>query len=87
MEPQPPASSSPPSPAINRVVQAWSEIPAFEDEEAEAAFWAETQIDARLMARDIHKAITPESAAIMLTRECSRSSGGWRAGVISTITP
>ena len=52
--------------SINRVVQAWSEIPAFEGEAEEAAFWAESQIDARLMGTAVHKAVTPESAAITL---------------------
>ena len=51
---------------VKRTVSAWSDIPAFEDESDEAAFWAENQIDPRLMAATVHKAITPESAAITL---------------------
>ena len=58
--------SSPPGGLVQRVVHAWSEVPAFEDEEVEAAFWAESQIDARLMGMNIHKAVTPETAAITL---------------------
>ena len=50
----------------SRIVHQWSEIPAFGDEEDEAAFWAESQIDARLMHMAVHKAVTPESAAITL---------------------
>ena len=53
-------------PVIKRTISTWSEIPAFEEESDEAAFWAESQIDARLMAANVHKAVTPESAAITL---------------------
>jgi predicted DNA binding CopG/RHH family protein len=31
------------------VLTSWEEVPLFDSEEAEAAFWAETQIDLRLM--------------------------------------
>ncbi len=31
------------------VLMSWEEVPLFDSEEAEAAFWAETQIDLRLM--------------------------------------
>lgn len=58
--------SSPSDIPIPHVVKAWSEIPAFEDEEDEAAFWAQAQIDTRLMGTAIHKAVTPETAAITL---------------------
>ncbi len=51
---------------VPRTIHAWSEIPAFEDEDAEAAFWAESQIEARLMGMAIHKAVTPENAALTL---------------------
>ena len=55
-----------PTPAVKRTIPKWSDIPAFEDEADEAAFWAENQIDPRLMAAAVHKAVTPESAAITL---------------------
>lgn len=58
--------ASPPAGPVQRVVRAWSEVPAFEGEEDEAAFWAESQIDARLMGMTIHRAVTPETAAITL---------------------
>ena len=51
---------------VSRVVRAWVEVPAFEGEDDEAAFWTQTQIDARLMSEAVHKAVTPETAAIML---------------------
>ena len=57
---------SPQQSPVRRVVGAWSEIPAFEGEEDEAAFWVQSQIDPRLMATTIHKATTPETAAITL---------------------
>ena len=53
-------------PGPGRVVQAWSEVPAFDGEDEEAAYWAQSQIDVRLMSEAIHKAVTPESAAIVL---------------------
>jgi len=31
------------------VITSWEEVPLFDSEEAEAAFWAETQVDLRLM--------------------------------------
>lgn len=31
------------------VIASWDEVPLFDSEEAEAAFWAETQVDLRLM--------------------------------------
>ena len=55
-----------PTTPVPHTVHAWSEIPAFEDEDTEAAFWAESQIEARLMGTAIHKAVTPETAAITL---------------------
>ena len=49
-----------------RVITAWSEVPHFETEEDEAAFWAETRIDARLMNSSLLKADTRESTTITL---------------------
>lgn len=31
------------------VIASWDEVPLFDSEEAEAAFWAETRVDLRLM--------------------------------------
>ncbi len=31
------------------VITSWDEVPLFDSEEAEAAFWADTQVDLRLM--------------------------------------
>ena len=31
------------------VITSWEEVPLFDSEEAEAAFWADTQVDLRLM--------------------------------------
>ncbi len=49
-----------------RVITTWSEVPHFETEEDEAAFWAETRIDARLMNSSLLKADTRESTTITL---------------------
>ena len=34
--------------ALN-VISTWEEVPLFDGEQAEAAFWAENQVDLRLM--------------------------------------
>ena len=49
-----------------RVVTNWSEIPHFESEEDEAAWWAEARIDVRLMNGSLLKADTRESTTITL---------------------
>ena len=49
-----------------RVVNKWSEVPRFDTEEDEAAFWAETRIDVRLMNASLLKADTRESTTITL---------------------
>ncbi len=54
------------SPKITRVIALWSEVPAFESEEDEAAYWAQTRIDARLMNTAILKADTRESTTVTL---------------------
>lgn len=48
------------------VITRWSEIPHFETEEEEAAFWAQTRIDSRLMNAALQKADTRESTTITL---------------------
>ena len=47
-------------------ISSWSEIPEFEDEEAEAKFWSEHQLDGRLMNTSVHKPDSRESTTITL---------------------
>jgi predicted DNA binding CopG/RHH family protein len=49
-----------------RVITQWSEIPEFETEEDEAAFWLESRLDGRLMNAAVLKSDTRESATITL---------------------
>jgi predicted DNA binding CopG/RHH family protein len=49
-----------------KVINNWSEIPAFETEEEEAKFWADSRLDVRLMNASILKADTRESTTITL---------------------
>ena len=49
-----------------KVITRWSEIPKFESEEQEAAFWAESRLEVRLMNASILKADTRESTTITL---------------------
>ncbi len=45
-------------------ITSWSDMPHFESEELESAFWQEAQIDARLMNASLLKADTRESTTI-----------------------
>jgi len=47
-------------------ISRWSDIPAFDDEEAEARFWETHELDARLMAGSIHEPDSRESTTITL---------------------
>jgi len=49
-----------------KVITRWSDIPHFESEEEESAFWAECRIDVRLMNASLLKADTRESTTITL---------------------
>ncbi|MBP82391.1 MAG: hypothetical protein CMO61_00920 [Verrucomicrobiales bacterium] len=49
-----------------KTIQSWSEIPEFEDEAAEAAFWAKHSLDARLMNASLHRQNVRESTTITL---------------------
>jgi len=49
-----------------KIIASWSEIPHFDTEEEEAAYWAETRIDVRLMNASLLKADTRESTTITL---------------------
>ncbi len=50
---------------MNKITE-WSAIPEFETEQDEAAFWAEHQIDARLMNTALHRPDVRESTTITL---------------------
>lgn len=52
--------------SLARIVRQWSEVPAFEGEEAEAAYWAETTLDPRLMNASLRRADTRESISVTL---------------------
>jgi predicted DNA binding CopG/RHH family protein len=47
-------------------ISRWSDIPAFEDAEAEARFWETHELDGRLMAGSIHEPDSRESTTITL---------------------
>lgn len=47
-------------------IMSWREVPEFSDEEEEAQFWAEHQIDSRLMNSALHRPDVRESTTITL---------------------
>ena len=47
-----------------KTINAWSQVPRFETEEEEAAFWLETRIDSRLMNQALLRADNRESTTI-----------------------
>lgn len=49
-----------------RVIRQWAEVPLFESEEEEAAFWAEATLEPRLMNASLHRADTRESVSVTL---------------------
>jgi predicted DNA binding CopG/RHH family protein len=49
-----------------KVITTWSEVPHFETEDEESAFWADARIDVRLMNASLLKADTRESTTITL---------------------
>ena len=49
-----------------KLITRWAEIPNFETEEEEAAFWTDARLDVRLMNGAIQKADTRESTTITL---------------------
>ena len=49
-----------------KTVATWSQIPDFDDEAAEAAFWNEHELDPRLMAVSVHEPDARESTNITL---------------------
>lgn len=48
------------------IVRAWKDVPMFENEEAEGQFWAQHQLDARIMQMSIHRSDVRESTTITL---------------------
>lgn len=49
-----------------KVIRAWKEVPSFETDEAEGKFWAEHQLDGRLMQMAVHRPDVRESTTITL---------------------
>ena len=49
-----------------KVITTWADVPHFDNEEDEAAFWAETRLEVRLMNASLLKADTRESTTITL---------------------
>src|SRR5580658_5700186 len=47
-------------------ISSWDEVPLFDREEAEAAFWAETRIDVRLMEGSVMSTELADSVTISL---------------------
>ena len=45
-------------------LSSWADVPVFDSEEDEAKFWADTQLDVRLMSASLLKADTRESTTI-----------------------
>lgn len=52
--------------APTKTVTDWNDIPDFEDEEAEAKFWTDHELDSRLMAGAVHQPDSRESTTITL---------------------
>ncbi len=49
-----------------KTITSWSDIPDFEDEAAEALFWADHELDGKLMAGSVHEVDARESTTITL---------------------
>jgi len=47
-------------------ITSWEDLPDFEDDEAENAFWREHELGPKLMAGSIHETSTRESTTITL---------------------
>ncbi len=48
------------------IVRAWKDVPAFDSEDDERAFWNAHQLDARLMQMSMHRPDVRESTTITL---------------------
>ena len=63
----PPSSlTSPGSSPSLKALRTWKEVPPFETEEEECKFWADHQLDARLMQMSVHRPDVRESTTITL---------------------
>jgi len=61
------AGSGRSSNALVNTISTWEEVPLFDSEEAEAAFWADTRVDLRLMESAVaSSADSAESVTITL---------------------
>lgn len=49
-----------------KAIRSWSDLPSFDNEEDEARFWSENQLDARLMVSSMHRPDVRESTTITL---------------------
>lgn len=49
-----------------KTISQWSDLPDFEDEESEASFWEDHELDSKLMAASVHEADSRESTTITL---------------------
>ena len=49
-----------------KAIRSWSELPRFENEEEEALFWNDHQLDPRLMQSSMHRPDVRESTTITL---------------------
>ncbi len=49
-----------------KTLTSWNELPDFEDDSAENAFWQEHELDSKLMSSSIHEAHVRESTTITL---------------------
>ena len=49
-----------------KTLSSWSEVPNFESDEEEAEFWAQAQLDSRLMNASLLKADTRDSMTITM---------------------
>ena len=49
-----------------KTISQWKDIPSFEEESDEAAFWMEHELDAKLLASSVHQPDSRESTTITL---------------------
>ena len=49
-----------------KTITNWSDLPDFEDEDSEAKYWEEHELDSKLMAGSVHESDSRESTTITL---------------------
>ena len=49
-----------------KTITSWQDLPDFEDDAAENAFWQQNELGPKLMASSIHESISRESTTITL---------------------